>query len=372
MAAQEAGFDVIRLIDSAAARVVDWSHRTVAHRDDANLMVGVFDQGAGGLEVAIVETGQGCLAIESLRGNRALGGDHVDAMLKESILQRFRARNGPPNGLDALQTRVLRDIARSVKEQLSACGQARAHIPGFFETARGHYDLDDSIRREHLHELTADIRQEALDEFRNSATDAGMALEELDAVVLGGGSIRLTGMRRELEGAIGGAKRATSPPTGVAAGAAVFGGVLSGDVENLTLIDVVPTSLGIETLGGVMTRLVERTTCIPTSRAEVFSTVSDAQTKAEVLVLEGERTMASDNLPLGRVCFAGIPSAPRGVPQIEVGFHIDVRGVLSVSVREHGSGRCSEVVLDAAETLKSGPAERARGVRDGCELTPVE
>lgn len=343
-----AGLDVKRIINepTAAALAYGMDKETQQHK------IMVFDLGGGTFDVSILEIGDGVFEVLSTRGNNRLGGDDFDEALMKYMISEFKKENGIDLSSDPTAMQRLKDAAEKAKKELSTTMTTNVNLP-FITAVNGapvHLNMD--IKRAKFDELTADLVDKTLTPVREALNDAGLTASEIDKVLLVGGSTRIPAVQDAVKKLIGKEpQKDINPDECVAIGAAIQGGVLTGEVKDLLLLDVTPLSLGIETMGGVMTRLIERNTTIPAKKSQIFSTAADGQTAVDIHVLQGEREFAKDNTTLGRFQLTGIPAAPRGVPQIEVTFDIDANGIVNVHAKDLGTGNEQKITITASTKL---------------------
>jgi len=309
--------------------------------------------------VSVLEVGEGVFEVKATNGDTHLGGDDYDRRIVDWLADEFKRDQGIDLRSDRQALQRLTEAAEKAKIELSQRQETEVNLPFITADASGPKHLAISITRSKFEQLTADLTDRTRKPFHDALRDAGMQASELDEVILVGGSTRMPVIQalvKELTGKE--PHRGVNPDEVVAIGAAIQAGVLTGDVKDVLLLDVIPLSLGIETEGGVMTKLIERNTTIPTSRTEVFSTAADGQTSVEVVVLQGERPLARDNRVLGRFRLEGIPPAPRGIPQIEVTFEVDANGILHVTARDRSSGKENRVTITGTTTLSKDEVDR--------------
>jgi molecular chaperone DnaK len=319
----------------------------------------VFDLGGGTFDVSILEISEGLVEVKSTNGDTHLGGDDWDKAIVDWIVSQFLADQGIDLSQDRQALQRVREAAEKAKIELSSTMQTEINLPFITADASGPKHLQMTLSRAKFEQLTADLVARLEVPFKKALSDAGITAANLDAVVLVGGATRMP-MVQELVRKMSGreANRSVNPDEVVAIGAALQAGVLAGDVSDVLLLDVTPLSLGLETLGGVMTTLIPRNTTIPTRKSEIFSTAEDSQTAVDIHVLQGERPMAADNTTLGVFRLEGIPAAPRGIPQIEVAFDIDANGILNVSATDKATGKSQQIAITATTNLTESDVER--------------
>ena len=358
-AGQIAGLDVLRIINEPTAAALAYG----LDKKGADETVLVFDLGGGTFDVSVLEIGEGVFEVKATHGDTHLGGDDWDQRIIDWLVTSFRNDHGVDLSKDNMALQRLKEAAEKAKIELSQVTETQVNLPFITATSAGPLHLDYKLTRARFEELTADLVKRCRGPFEQALADAGVAKGDLDHVILVGGSTRMPAvvqLVREMTGQE--PHKGVNPDEVVAVGAAVQAGVLKGDVKDVLLLDVTPLSLGIETKGGVMTRLIERNTTIPTKRSEVFTTATDNQDSVEVHVLQGEREMAQFNKTLGKFHLTGIPPAPRGVPQIEVTFDLDANGIVHVSVKDRATGKEQSITITGQSTLSKDDIERM--VRD--------
>jgi len=352
---QIAGLNVLRIINEPTAA-------SLAYGLDkkANETILVFDLGGGTFDVSVLAVGDGVFEVKSTNGDTHLGGDDYDRRVVDWLADEFKKQNGIDLKTDRQALQRLTEAAERAKIELSSRLETSVNLPFITADATGPKHLEMTVTRAKFESLTADLTERCRQPFLAALKDASLTPQQIDEVVLVGGSTRMPVIQQLVKDLLGGkeAHKGVNPDEVVAVGAAIQAGVLKGEVKDILLLDVTPLSLGVETLGGVMTKLVERNTTIPTSRSQVFSTAADSQTSVEVHVLQGEREMARDNRTLGRFHLDGIPPAPRGLPQIEVTFDIDANGILNVKAQDKGTGREQSVTITASSTLAKEEVDR--------------
>ncbi len=342
-----AGLTVERLVNEPTAAALAYG---LDKKKDQQ--IAVYDFGGGTFDISILEVGEGVVEVKSTNGDTHLGGDNLDQRVIDWLLAEFKKDQGIDLSRDAMAVQRLKEAAEKAKIELSSAQETEINLPFITADQSGPKHLNLKLTRAKLEQLVEDIIQRSAAPCRQALKDAGATAAEIDEVVLVGGQTRMPAIQalvRELFGKE--PHKGVNPDEVVAIGAAIQGGVLAGDVKDLLLLDVTPLSLGIETLGGVMTKLIDRNTTIPKHASEVFSTAADSQTSVEVHVLQGEREMAGDNRTLGRFHLVGIPPAPRGIPQIEVAFDIDANGILNVSAKDRGTGKEQKITISASGAL---------------------
>jgi len=353
-----AGLDVLRIINEPTAAALAYGLDK-----EENQTILVYDLGGGTFDVSILELGDGVFEVKATSGNNRLGGDDFDQRVMDYLAEQFKKESGVDLRNDRMAMQRLKEAAEKAKVELSGVMQANINLPFISANQSGPLHLDINLTRAKFDELTADLVEKTMGPARQALSDAGLSPKDINKVLLVGGATRMPSVQETVRKLMGKEPhKGINPDECVAIGAAIQAGVLSGEVKDILLLDVTPLSLGIETLGGVATRLIERNTTIPTSKSQVFTTAADGQTQVEIHVLQGERPMAADNKTLGRFHLTDIPPAPRGVPQIEVKFDIDANGIVSVSAKDMGTGKAQSITITASSGLND--AEIQRMVKD--------
>ena len=350
-----AGLEVKRIINEPTAAALAYG---ADKEDDQKIMV--YDLGGGTFDVSIIEMGDGIQEVLATAGNNHLGGDDFDDRLINYLADQFRMENGIDLRSDKMAMQRLKEAAEKCKIELSGMTQANVNLPFITADATGPKHLDVNVSRAKFNELTADLVEATMGPVRQALSDAGLKASDLDKILLVGGSSRIPAVQEAVKNITGKDPfKGINPDECVAIGAAIQGGVLSGEVKGLVLLDVTPLSLGLETLGGVFTKIIDRNTTIPAKKSQIFSTAADGQTSVEIHVLQGEREMARDNKSLGMFHLDGIMPAPRGIPQIEVTFDIDANGIVHVSAKDLGTGKEQHITITSSTNMSKEDIEKA-------------
>ncbi|HEX5715537.1 MAG TPA: molecular chaperone DnaK [Thermoanaerobaculia bacterium] len=349
-----AGLTVDRLVNEPTAAALAYG---LDKKKDQT--IAVYDFGGGTFDISILEVGEGIVEVKATNGDTHLGGDNIDQRIIDWLLEEFKKDQGINLGNDPMAMQRLKEAAEKAKIELSSAQETEINLPFITADASGPKHLNIRLSRPKLEQLVDELIQRSIEPCRRALKDSGVKPEDIDEVVLVGGQTRMPAIQKVVKDFFGKEPhKGVNPDEVVAIGAAIQGGVLGGEVKDVLLLDVTPLSLGIETLGGVFTKLIERNTTIPTRKAETFSTAADNQTSVEVHVLQGEREMARDNRTLGKFHLVGIPSAPRGMPQIEVAFDIDANGIVHVSAKDLGTGKEQRITISASSGLNDSEIDR--------------
>jgi len=355
-AGQIAGLEVLRIINEPTASALAYGlDKTNEHT------ILVFDLGGGTFDISVLELGDGVFEVKATNGNNHLGGDDFDDRVMDYLVSEFKKSSGIDLSSDKMALQRLKEAAEKAKIELSSTVQTTINLPFITADASGPKHLDLTLTRAKFDEMTADLVEMTMEPTRKAIKDSGLPPEKIDKIILVGGSTRIPAVQAAIKKYLNKEPdRSVNPDEAVAVGAAIQAGVLGGEVKDVLLLDVTPLSLGIETLGGVFSRIIEKNTTIPTSKSQVFSTAADGQTSVEIHVLQGEREMANDNKTLGRFTLSGIPPAPRGVPQVEVTFDIDANGIVHVSAKDKGTGNIQKVSITNAGGLNKDEIEKMK------------
>ncbi|KAF0825583.1 molecular chaperone DnaK [Cytobacillus firmus] len=350
-----AGLEVERIINEPTAAALAYG----LDKMDEDQTILVYDLGGGTFDVSILELGDGVFEVKSTAGDNRLGGDDFDQVIIDYLVDQFKKENGIDLSKDKMALQRLKDAAEKAKKDLSGVTSTQISLPFITAGEAGPLHLEVTLSRAKFEELSADLVERTMGPTRQALKDAGLTPSEIDKVILVGGSTRIPAVQEAIKKETGKEPhRGVNPDEVVAMGAAIQGGVITGDVKDVVLLDVTPLSLGIETMGGVFTKLIERNTTIPTSKSQVFSTAADNQSAVDIHVLQGERPMAADNKTLGRFQLGDIPPAPRGVPQIEVSFDIDKNGIVNVRAKDLGTNKEQAITIKSSTGLSDDEIEK--------------
>ncbi|MGV3487135.1 MAG: molecular chaperone DnaK [Tuberibacillus sp.] len=349
-----AGLEVLRIINEPTAASLAYG---LDKGEDQTILV--YDLGGGTFDVSVLELGDGIFEVKSTAGDNRLGGDDFDQKIIDYLVAEFKKENGIDLSGDKMALQRLKDAAEKAKKDLSGVSQTQISLPFITADATGPKHLEVNLTRAKFEELTADLVERTMGPARQALSDAGLSYDEIDKVILVGGSTRIPAVQEAIKRLTGKEPhKGVNPDEVVALGAAIQAGVLAGEVKDVVLLDVTPLSLGIETMGGVFTKLIDRNTTIPTSKSQIFSTAADNQTSVDIHVLQGERPMAADNKTLGRFMLTDIPPAPRGIPQIEVTFEIDANGIVNVKAKDKGTNKEQSITIKSDTGLSDEEIER--------------
>jgi molecular chaperone DnaK len=351
-----AGLEVKRIINEPTAASLAFGFNKEMKHDR---MIAVYDLGGGTFDISILELGEGVFEVKSTNGDTHLGGDDFDRRIQEWLIQEFKNDTGIDLAQDRMALQRLREASEKAKIELSAMQTTEINLPFITADQSGPKHLQKSLSRAKFEQMVSDLLERSKEPCKKALADAGLSANDIHEVILVGGSTRIPAVQQIVKELFGKEpNRGVNPDEAVAIGAAIQGSILSGDVKDVLLLDVTPLSLGIETLGGVMTRLIPRNTTIPTRKSQIFSTAADGQTAVSIQVLQGEREMANQNRVLGRFDLVGIPPAPRGVPQIEVTFDIDANGIVHVSAKDLGTGKEQKIRIESSSGLSDSDIDR--------------
>jgi molecular chaperone DnaK len=343
-----AGLEVERIINEPTAAALAYG----LDKTDQDQTILVYDLGGGTFDVSILELGDGVFEVKSTAGDNRLGGDDFDQVIIDYLVEQFKKENGIDLSQDKMALQRLKDAAEKAKKDLSGVTSTQISLPFITAGAAGPLHLEVTMTRAKFDELSANLVERTMGPTRQALSDAGLSPSQIDKVILVGGSTRIPAVQEAIKKATGQEPhRGVNPDEVVAMGAAIQGGVITGDVKDVVLLDVTPLSLGIETMGGVFTKLIDRNTTIPTSKSQVFSTAADNQTAVDIHVLQGERPMAANNKTLGRFQLSDIPPAPRGIPQVEVTFDIDKNGIVNVRAKDLGTNKEQQITIKSSTGL---------------------
>lgn len=349
-----AGLEVLRIINEPTAAALAYG---LDKEEEQTILV--YDLGGGTFDVSILELGDGVFEVKATSGNNRLGGDDFDQRIIDYLATEFKKDSGIDLRNDKMAMQRLKEAAEKAKIELSGVATTNINLPFISADASGPKHLDINLSRAKFEEMTADLLEKTMGPTRQALSDSGLEPKDINKILLVGGATRMPAVQEAIRKFLGkDSHKGINPDECVAIGAAIQAGVLAGEVKDVLLLDVTPLSLGIETLGGVFTKLIERNTTIPTSKSQIFSTAADGQTTVEIHVIQGERAMAADNKTLGRFTLTGVPPAPRGIPQIEVKFDIDVNGIVNVSAKDMGTGKEQSMTITATTKLDDNDINR--------------
>lgn len=355
-AGEIAGLEVLRIINEPTAAALAYG---LDKKKDQN--IAVYDFGGGTFDVSILEIGDGIFEVKSTNGDTQLGGDDIDELIISWLVSEFKKDQGIDLSKDQMALQRLKEAAEKAKIELSSTTSTDINMPFITADATGPKHLNIQLTRTKFEQMIEGVVKQSLEPCKKALKDSGLSLADIHEVILVGGTTRIPAIQKAVKDFFGKEPhKGVNPDEVVAIGAAIQGAVLAGDVKDVVLLDVTPLSLGIETMGGVFTKLIERNTTIPTSKSQVFSTAADGQTSVEIHALQGEREMATNNRSLGRFVLEGIPSAPRGVPQVEVTFDLDANGILNVKALDKGTGKSQKITITASSGLSDADIERMR------------
>ena len=355
-AGEIAGLEVLRIINEPTAAALAYG---LDKKKDQN--IAVYDFGGGTFDVSILEIGDGIFEVKSTNGDTQLGGDDIDELIISWLVAEFKKDQGIDLSKDQMALQRLKEAAEKAKIELSSTTSTDINLPFITADATGPKHVNVQLTRTKFEQMIEGVVKQSLEPCKKALKDSGLSLSDIHEVILVGGTTRIPAIQKAVKDFFGKEPhKGVNPDEVVAIGAAIQGAVLAGDVKDVVLLDVTPLSLGIETMGGVFTKLIERNTTIPTSKSQVFSTAADGQTSVEIHALQGEREMATNNRSLGRFVLEGIPSAPRGVPQVEVTFDLDANGILNVKALDKGTGKSQKITITASSGLSDADIERMR------------